>query len=137
MDDRDLRELLENTKTIAVVGLSPKENRPSHQVARYLQAHGYRIIPVRPGADELLGERAYPSVSDIPDELQIDVVDVFRRPEDVVPIAAEAVQKQAKALWLQEGIVNEEAARKAREGGLRVVMDRCMLKEHRRLLAPR
>jgi predicted CoA-binding protein len=129
MDDRDLRELLENTKTIAVVGLSPKENRPSHQVARYLQAHGYRIIPVRPGADELLGERAYPSVSDIPDELQIDVVDVFRRPE--------AVQKQAKALWLQEGIVNEEAARKAREGGLRVVMDRCMLKEHRRLLAPR
>lgn len=127
-------------KTIAVVGLSNDPSRPSHDVARYLKAHGYRIIPVNPTIDEVLGEKSYRSLRELPDQLknEIDVVDVFRRAEDVPPIVDEAIQLHAsashpKAVWMQLGIVNEEAARKARESGLEVVMDRCMKIEHARL----
>ncbi len=127
-------------KTIAVVGLSKDPSRPSHDVARYLKAHGYRIIPVNPTIDEVLGEKSYKSLHDLPEQLrlEIDVVDVFRRAEDVPPIVDEAIELHAsaghpKAVWMQLGIVNEEAAAKARESGLDVVMDRCMKIEHARL----
>ncbi len=134
MDDSMIRDILENARVIAVVGLSPKEDRPSYRVASYLQGHGYRVIPVNPAASTILGEKAYASLKEIPPEIQVDVVDVFRRPEDTPVIADQAVATGARVLWLQEGIVNEEAATKAREAGLMVVMDRCMLKEHHRLL---
>ncbi len=126
-------------KTIAVVGLSKDPSRPSNNVASYLKSHGYRIVPVNPTVDEVLGEKCYKSLLDLPDELrgQIDVVDIFRRAEDVPPVVDQAIQlhKTAghpKAVWMQLGIVNEEAARKARESGLDVVMDRCMKIEHAR-----
>ncbi len=118
-------------KTIAVVGLSPKPERPSHSVAKYLQAQGYRIIPVNPGHDELLGETSYAALRDIPDP--VDVVDVFRRSEHVDPIADAAIEIGAKALWLQDGVVNEAAAKRAEEAGLLVVMNDCMLRRHRQL----
>ena len=133
MTDQEIRDTLKESRNIAVVGLSPKESRPSFRVASYLKAQGYRIIPVRPGVDEILGEKAYPSLSDIPPDIQIDVVDIFRRPEEVPPIVEEAIMRKAKTVWMQEGIVNEEAAQQAEEAGLRVVMDRCMLKEHQYL----
>jgi predicted CoA-binding protein len=129
-DDR-LRELLTEARTIAVVGLSSSPARASHGVARYLQNHGYRIIPVNPHETEVLGERAYASLADIPEE--VDVVDVFRRPEYTVDVAEDAVKVGAKLLWLQSGIVNEDAQRIAQDGGLDVVMDACMKIEHQRL----
>lgn len=135
MEDHLLEEVLRKYRTVAVVGLSPKEDRPSYRVARYLKENGYRIIPVNPSFDEILGEKAYSSLMEIPAEIDIEVVEVFRKPEEVPPIAQQAVERGARVLWLQEGIVNEEAASKAREAGLTVVQDRCMLKEHRRLLA--
>ncbi len=135
MDDRTIREVLEEAQVIAVVGLSPNPARPSHRVAAYLKEQGYRIIPVRPNVKEVLGERAYPSLEEIPPEIRVDVVDVFRRPEEVLPIAEAAVALGAKVLWLQEGVVNPQAAEKAQSAGLKVIMDRCMLKEHRRLMA--
>lgn len=134
MEDPKLKEILGTCRVIAVVGLSPKEDRPSYRVASYLQAQGYKIVPVNPGVGEVLGEKAYASLLDIPEEIKVDIVDVFRRSQDVPPIAQEAVRRRAKVLWLQEGIVNEEAAQEARNGGLLVVQDRCMLKEHKRLL---
>ena len=136
MDDHAMRKLLETSRVIAVVGLSPKEDRPSYRVAAYLKAQGYRILPVNPGAPEILGERSYATLEEIPPEIRIDLVDVFRRPEDCLAIAEQAVARGARVLWLQEGIVNEEAAQRARSAGLQVVMDRCMLKEHKRLLTP-
>ncbi len=129
-DDR-LREILSEARTIAVVGLSSSPHRASHGVARYLQNHGYRIVPVNPHETEVLGERAYPSLFDLPDK--IDVVDVFRRPEYTVEVAENSVKVGAKVLWLQSGIVNEEAGRIAEEGGLDVVMDACIKIEHQRL----
>ena len=129
-DDR-LRQLLSDARTIAVVGLSSSPSRASHSVARYLQNHGYRIIPVNPHETEVLGERAYASLTDIPE--QVDVVDVFRRPEYTVEVAEDAVKVGAKVFWLQSGIVNEGAQRIAQEGGLDVVMDACMKIEHQRL----
>ncbi len=129
-DDR-LRQLLTHARTIAVVGLSSSPTRASHSVARYLQNHGYRIIPVNPHETEVLGERAYASLADIPEK--VDVVDVFRRPEYTVAVAEDAVKVGAKVFWLQSGIVNEEAQRIAQEGGLDVVMDACMKIEHQRL----
>jgi predicted CoA-binding protein len=134
MDAERIKEILETSRTIAVVGLSPKEDRPSHRVASYLQAHGYRIIPVNPSVPEILGERSYRTLEEIPKEINIDVVDVFRRPEDVVPIAEQAVAIGARTLWLQEGVISEEGAATAHRGGLFVVMDRCMLKDHQKLL---
>ena len=127
----EIKKILTESKTIAVVGLSPKEDRPSYRVAYYLKSKGYRIIPVNPNAQEILGEKSYPDLRSIPGK--IDVVDIFRKSEDVLPVVDEAIQTGAKAVWMQEDIVNEPAAQKARSAGLLVVMDRCMLKEHRKL----
>lgn len=124
-------EILRKYRTIAVVGLSSNPARPSHGVAAYLKAHGYRIIPVNPRESEVLGERAYPDLRSVPEP--IEVVDVFRRSEDVPPIVEEAIEVGAKAVWMQTGIVNAEAARRAWEAGLEVVMDRCMRTAHRRM----
>jgi hypothetical protein len=131
----ELRSLLGEARVIAVVGISAKEWRPSHEVASYLQDHGYRIIPINPNEAEVLGERAYPSLLDIPEDVRVDVVDVFRRPEHTAEVARDAVQIGARLLWLQEGIVSEEAARIAQEGGLDVVMGVCIKKVRQRLMA--
>jgi predicted CoA-binding protein len=131
-DDAKLRALLEETKTIAVVGLSANPWRDSHRVASYLQDRGYRIIPVNPREDEVLGETSCGSLSDVPDP--IDMVDVFRRPEHTPEIAEEAVKVGAKSLWLQLDIVNDDARRIAEAGGLDVVMGLCIKVEHRRLM---
>ena len=117
-------------KTIAVVGCSPKPERAGHYVAAYLKEHGYRIVPVNPGHKELLGETCYPSLSAIP--FPIDVVDVFRNPEVVLPVIDEAIRIKAKALWLQDGITHPEGEERAREAGLLVVSDDCMLRQHSR-----
>jgi len=132
MDDIDsLRRILKQNHTIAVVGLSAQWFRPSFFAAKYLQEHGYRVIPVNPAYPEILGEKCYPSLLDIPEP--VDVVDVFRKPQDAPPIVEEAVRIGAKVLWMQIGVIHEEAARRAREAGLEVVMDRCMKIEHARL----
>ncbi len=136
-DDQDaatIQRILLTARTIAVVGLSANPQRPSHAVASYLQRHGYRIIPVNPGETEVLGERSYASLRDIPAELHIDVVDVFRAPDALPGIAAEAVAIGAGALWGQVGVEHPEAARSARAGGLDVVSDRCLKVEHARHL---
>ncbi|GAB6935938.1 MAG: CoA-binding protein [Bacillota bacterium] len=129
------RRLLEEAKTIAVVGLSDNPERTSHQIAAALQAAGYRIIPVNPNVTEVLGERAVASLTEIAEP--VDIVNVFRRSEHTVPVAEEAVKIGAKALWLQEGVYNEEAARIAQEGGLVVVMDRCIKVDHALLVKGR
>jgi hypothetical protein len=132
--DEEIRNILSSSKIVAVVGISPKEDRPSYLVASYLKSKGYRVLPVRPDGDSVLAEKVYHSLSEIPEEIKIDVVDIFRKPEDVLPIVEEAVQRGARVIWMQEGIVNEEAASKAQKAGLRVVMDRCMKKDHQRLI---
>ncbi len=132
-EDRELRALLGEAHTIAVVGLSSKEGRPSFSVARYLQTHGYRIVPVNPRETEVLGEPAYPSLLDIPDDLPVDVVDVFRRAEETPAVARDAVAIGAKVLWLQEGIVSEEAYRIADAAGLDVIMGVCIRQTRERL----
>ena len=126
-------DLLARVKTIAVVGLSESPMRPSHGVSAYMQAAGYRNIPVNPKIEEALGETAYPSLLDIPVALRekVDVVDVFRRPEFVDEIVEQTIELNIPAIWLQEGVVNERAAKKARQAGIFVVMDLCILKEHR------
>ena len=124
-------EILASARTIAVVGLSHKRFRPSHGVAEYLKRAGYRIIPVNPRETEVLGERSYPDLDAV--EEAIDIVDIFRRSEFVPEIVEAAIRKGAKLIWMQEGVVHEEAAGRAREAGLAVVMDRCILKDHRRL----
>ncbi|MGB9663174.1 MAG: CoA-binding protein [Moorellaceae bacterium] len=118
--------------TIAVVGLSDKPDRPSYQVARYLQEQGYRIIPVNPGVAWVLGEKSYPSLKDIPPEISVDVVDIFRQPVAVPAVVEEAIQRGVKVIWMQEGISHPEAAARAREAGIEVIMDRCLKKEHMR-----
>ncbi len=125
-----MKFLLE-AKTIAVVGLSSNPMRPSHGVAEYMQAHGYRIIPVNPNETEVLGEKAYPDLVSIP--VKVDIVNIFRRSDRVDPFVDESIRIGAKAIWMQEGVVNEAAAARARAAGLLVVMDRCILKDHRRL----
>ncbi len=130
-------ELLRACSTIAVVGCSPKPERPSHQVARYLLEAGYRVVPVNPGQRQILGLPCYPSVAAIPPEIPVELVDIFRRSEAVLPIVEEAIARGGvKGIWMQEGVVNEEAARRAREAGLAVVMDRCTKKVHLQELAP-
>lgn len=130
MGDAEVLALLERYKTIAVVGLSKDPAKPSHAVARYLQAQGYTIIPVNPTAEgTLLGERVYPSLREIPGP--VDIVEIFRLPKDVPPIVDDAIAIKAKAVWMQEGIVHHEAAERAKQAGLLVVMDQCMLKVHR------
>jgi hypothetical protein len=126
-----ISELLRTSRTIAVIGLSSKKWRPSYGVAEYMRSAGYRIIPVNPGETSVLGETAYASLGEIPDE--IDIVDIFRRSEYVPEIVDAAIRKGARAIWMQEGVIHEEAAEKARAAGLTVVMDRCILKEHRKL----
>lgn len=124
-------ELLQKSKTIAVVGLSSNPMRPSFGVSEYMQREGYRIIPVNPQETEVLGEKAYARLEDIPGH--VDIVDVFRRPEFVPEIVDSAIRIGADALWLQEEVIHEEGAKRARAAGLSVVMDKCLLKEHRRL----
>lgn len=128
-----LRELLARTKVIAVVGLSSKPHRPSYGVARYLQSVGYRIVPVNPHEREVLGEKSFPRLEDVP--VHVDIVDIFRRSEHVLPIVESAIAIGAAAVWMQEGVMHEEAAARARAAGLEVVMDRCLLKEHARRFA--
>ena len=122
-------ELLSRAKTIAVVGLSDSPIRPSHGVSAYMQTQGYRIIPVNPQVAEVLGEKSHPSLLDVAEK--IDLVDVFRRPEFVDEIVEQAIQLKIPAIWLQEDVINERAAEKARKAGMFVVIDRCILKEHR------
>ena len=129
---RTAEDILSEGRTIAVVGLSPRPERDSHLVAKYLKEHGYRIIPVNPMVDEVLGEKSYPDLKAIPE--RVDVVDVFRKAEDVLPIVDQAIDIGASAVWMQLGIVNEAAATRAREAGLGVVMDQCMLIEHKRMV---
>ena len=126
-----IERILKTAKTVAVVGISDKEDRPSYRVASYLKSQGYRIIPVNPKLAEVLGETCYPDLEAI--SHTVDVVDIFRRSEEVLSIVRSAIALGVKGVWMQEGVVNEEAARLAKEAGLLVVMDRCMLKEHRRL----
>jgi len=125
-----ISELLRSSHVIAVVGLSSKKFRPSYGVAEYMQREGYRIIPVNPHQTEVLGEKSYARLEDIRE--RIDIVDIFRRSEFVGPIVESAIRLGAKAVWMQEGVEDEEAAQKARDAGLFVVMDRCILKEHSR-----
>ena len=124
-------EILNSSRVIAVVGLSAKPDRPSYIVASYLKQNGYKIIPVNPKAGEILGEVCYPDLGSIPEP--VDVVDIFRRAEEVPAIVEEAIKIRTKAVWMQEGVINEQAAVRAKEAGLLVVMDKCMLKEHRKL----
>jgi len=131
-------ELLQRAKTIAVVGLSCNPLRPSHGVSAYMQSHGYRIIPVNPRIKSCLGEKAYASLLDIPEKEipeKIDIVNIFRRPEYVEEIVDQAIQLKVPAVWMQEEVIQEKAAEKARQAGIFVVMDRCILKEHRARLS--
>ena len=129
-----IADLLQRAKTIAVVGLSCNPLRPSHGVTAYMQSHGYRIIPVNPQIEECLGEKAYASLLDIPENdvpEKIDIVNIFRRPEFVEEIVDQAIQLKVPAIWMQQDVIHEKAAEKARQAGIFVVMDRCILKEHR------
>ena len=130
-DDAALRTLLRTVEIIAVVGLSPQSERPSYRVAQAMQRYGYRIVPVRPGIGEVLGEKAYPSLADIP--FKVDLVDVFRAAEHVPAIVEQSLALHLPAIWIQEGIVHDAAAQRAQAGGMTVVMDRCLLKETIRL----
>ena len=126
-----IADLLKTAKTIAVVGLTDSPIRPSYGVSSYMQSQGYRIIPVNPNVRDSLGERAYSTLLDVPEK--IDIVNIFRRPDAVPEVVDQAIQLKVPAIWMQEGVVHEQAAEKAREAGIFVVMDRCILKEHVRL----
>lgn len=128
---KSISEILHSARTIAVVGLSNKRFRPSYGVSEYLKRVGYRVIPVNPLEDEVLGEKSYPDLDSLP--MPVDVVDIFRRSEFVPEIVEAAIRNGAKAIWMQEGVIHEQAARRAEAAGLTVVMDHCILKEHRRL----
>jgi uncharacterized protein len=132
MDDTQITELLRGAKTIAVVGLSSNRMRTSFGVARFLQRQGYRIIPVNPNETEILGERAYECLRDVPDH--VDIINIFRRSEKVPDVIDDALQKRPRCIWMQEGVVNKAAAQKAESAGIPVVMNRCILKELARLL---
>jgi predicted CoA-binding protein len=126
-----ISEILHTARTIAVIGLSGKRYRPSYGVAEYLKRAGYRIIPVNPEESEVLGEKSYPDLDSIPEP--VDVVDIFRRSEFVPEIVEAAIRNGAKVVWMQEGVIHEEAAQRAEQAGMTVIMDRCILKDHRRL----
>ena len=130
--DSDVKNILGSAHTIAVVGLSPKPERPSHRVAKYLIEAGYRIIPVNPGQDTILGQTCYPDLAAVPEK--IDIVDVFRRSEDVPPIVEQAIAIGTRVVWLQQGIINEAAAELCNQAGITCIMDRCTKVEHARLL---
>jgi predicted CoA-binding protein len=134
-DPDGIRAILQGTKTIAVIGLSSSSLRPSHDVATYLQSVGYRIVPINPNETEVLGERCYRTLDEVPKDIVVDLVDVFRRSEEVMPHAEEAIRRGGvKCLWLQDGVVHWDAARKAHQAGLKVVMDDCTLRRYRQLL---
>lgn len=130
-EDQKIKEILTTSKNIAVVGLSPDLSRASFWVANYLKKNNFKIIPVNPKYQQILGERAFPKLTDVLDE--IDVVDIFRRSEYVIPIVEDAIKIKAKVVWMQEGVINLEAAEKAKKNNILVVMDRCLSKEYRRL----
>lgn len=132
-DDARIRRLLSTATTVVVLGLSPKPGRDSYRVAEYLKAHGFRIIPVRPAQAEILGEKVFASLDDVPGP--VDIVDVFRSPDQVLPHAHEAIRLKPKAFWMQEGIANQEAAELLTAAGIDVVMDRCIKKDHERLFS--
>jgi len=134
-NDQVMKDILLSTKTIASVGLSSNPAKESYGIVRYLKSQGYHIIPVNPTATEIMWEKSYPDLESIPE--QIDVVQVFRKSEDVPPIVDGAIKVGAKVVWMQEGIINEEAAQKAREAGLQVIMDACMRATHQRLIGPK
>ena len=127
-----IKTILQQVKTIAVVGLSPKENRPSHQVARQLQSFGYHIIPVRPAVDKVLGEKAYAELADVTSN--IDMVDVFRAPDKISPIIDACIEKKIPYIWLQDGVVNHAEALRAQAAGITVIMDRCTYRDYKNLL---
>ena len=137
MDDQpltpeEIKAVLQDYRVVAVVGLSPKPERPSFQVARYLKEHGYRIVPVNPGQKVILGEKCYPRLSDIP--FPVEVVDIFRNVEAIPAIVDEAIAIGARVVWMQQGLTEPAAARKAREAGLQAVMDRCIKIDHAQLV---
>jgi len=125
------KEILNRYRRVAIVGVSSNPERDSYKVASYLMEHGYNVIPVNPNAPEVLGRRSYPDLSSIPEK--VEVVDIFRRPEDVMPIVEEAISIGAKVVWMQKGVINEQAAARGREAGLAVVMGKCMREEHEKL----
>ncbi len=131
-DDNELRQILKTIRTVASVGVSSSEEKPSYWIFNYLMEHGYQMIPVNPTASEILGRKTYPDLASIPQK--IDVVQVFRKSEDVPPVVELAIRVGAKIVWMQKGIINEEAARNAESAGLKVVMNRCMMETHQRLL---
>lgn len=128
-----IKNLLQQVKHIAVVGLSPKANRPSHQVAKAMQGYGYHIIPVRPAVDEILGEQAYASLEHVPEP--VDLVDVFRAPEHLAPIIDACIARGVRAVWLQDGVINEAEAQRAQAAGIMVIMDRCIYRDYLQLIA--
>lgn len=131
MSPDQVKQILLDTKTIAVVGMSTDPTRPGQDVPKYLKEHGYKIIPINPKADEILGEKAYPNLLSLPPGTHIDTVQIFLRSEDVPPVVEDAIKIGAKVIWMQEGIRNEAAAKRAQEAGLLVVQDRCMRAAHR------
>lgn len=131
-DDATLTQLLRTVRTVASVGVSTNEDKPSHGIFSYLKAHGYNMVPVNPTAATIEGNKSYPDLLAIPQK--VDVVQVFRKPEDVPPVVEQAIQIGAKVVWMQEGVINEAAAKRAEAAGLQVVMDRCMRQTHIRLL---
>jgi predicted CoA-binding protein len=133
-DDRELKRILTTIKTVASVGVSSSKEKPSYGIFEYLGAHGYEMIPVNPSTPEIQGRKTFPDLASIPEK--IDAVQIFRKPEDVPPVVDQAIQIGAKVVWMQEGVINEEAARQAEAAGLLVVMNRCMRETHRRLLGP-
>jgi len=134
--DTEIREVLTRARTIAIVGLSDKPERDSNQVARYLQSQGYRVIPVNPAFPEVLGEKSYPSVSAIPKEIRVDIVDIFRRSDQVLPIAQEAIRRGVKVVWMQLGVENADAGSVVREAGGTEFENLCIMAQHRRLGLP-
>ncbi len=132
-NDAELRNILKSARTVASVGVSSNPQKPSYGIFEYLAEAGYRMIPVNPTTPEVMGRISYPDLESIPEK--IDVVQVFRKPEDVPPVVEQAIKAGAKVVWMQEGIVNVQAAKRAEEAGLKVVMDRCMMKTHQRLLS--
>ena len=134
--DEELRSLLTRARTIAIVGLSDKPDRDSNEVARYLIGQGYRIVPVNPTVPEILGARSYPSLSAIPSDVRVDIVDVFRRSDQVPPVVDEAIARRAPVVWMQLGVEHAEAAARARAAGAVVLENRCLMVDHRRLKIP-
>ena len=128
-----IKEILKSSKVVALVGISDDRTKSSNRIGKFLQSKGYKVIPVNPKHDTIIGEKSYASLLDIPDK--IDVVDIFRKPEAVDEIVDEAIKKGVKVVWMQEGVINEEAARKAKDAGIKVVMDRCMYKEYKKHFA--